>query len=169
MTFRIPTARLPNLPARGRRLLPILVGLVVLIILISVYVQIETDYLWFQSVHFTSVFSRRLVTKIVLFFVFGGVMALIVGANMVIAYRLRPPFRPSSPEQQQLEQLAGALRPLRVWLKAPPSRRRSRTSPRCRGGPTHRRLPPCTRGQRRVRAWSATCASSPRRDRRRRI
>jgi uncharacterized protein len=118
VTFRIPTARLPHLPTRGRRWLPIVAGLVVLIILISVYVRIETDYLWFQSVHFTTVFSRRLLTKVVLFFLFGGVMTLIVGANIVFAYRLRPPFRPSSPEQQQLEQLAGALRPIRIWLLA---------------------------------------------------
>ena len=99
MSFRIPTTRLPRLPGRRARLVaPILLVLVVLIIATVVYVRVYTDYLWFQSVGFTTVFSRRLVTKVVLFFVFGGVMALAVGANIVIAHRLRPPFRPMSPE-----------------------------------------------------------------------
>ena len=119
MSFRIPTARLPRLPARRARLvLPILLALVVLIVLTVVYVRIFTDYLWFQSVGFTTVFSRRLITKIVLFFVFGGVMAIAVGANIVVAHRLRPPFRPISPEQQQLEVLAQALHRWRRWLLA---------------------------------------------------
>jgi len=118
VTFRIPTGRLPRLPARGRLWVPIVLALVVLIIAIAVYVRIYTDYLWFQSVDFTGVFTRRLLTKVVLFFLFGGVMAIVVGANIVIAYRLRPPFRPSSPEQQQLEQLSQLFHRRRAWLLA---------------------------------------------------
>ncbi|HEX4655133.1 MAG TPA: UPF0182 family protein, partial [Mycobacteriales bacterium] len=118
MTFRIPTARLPRLPGRARLFLPLLIALVVLIIAVVIYVRIYTDYLWFQSVGFTSVFSRRLITKLLLFFVFGGVMALVVGANIVIAHRSRPPFRPMSPEQQQLEMLTQALQSRRRWLLA---------------------------------------------------
>ena len=119
MSFRIPTARLPRLPGRRARLVaPILLALVVLIVLTVVYVRIYTDYLWFQSVDYTTVFSRRLITKIVLFFVFGGVMALAVGANVVIAHRLRPPFRPISPEQQQLDMIAQALHRWRRWVLA---------------------------------------------------
>ena len=87
-----------------------------LLIALSVYVSIESDYLWYRSVHFTTVFSRRLTTQILLFFVFGIVMAVVVGANMVVAYRWRPPFRPSSPEQQQLETLRATLHPYRAWI-----------------------------------------------------
>jgi uncharacterized membrane protein (UPF0182 family) len=119
VSFRIPTARLPRLPGRRARLVaPILLALVVLIIVTVVYVRVYTDYLWFQSVDYTTVFSRRLITKIVLFFVFGGVMAIAVGANVVIAHRLRPPFRPMSPEQQQLEVLTQALHRWRRWVLA---------------------------------------------------
>ena len=46
--------------------------------------------------------------QVLLFFVFGAVTALVVGANVVIAHRLRPPFRARSPEQQQLESLEQA-------------------------------------------------------------
>jgi uncharacterized membrane protein (UPF0182 family) len=118
VTFRVPTARMPQLPARARWVLPLVLGLAVLVVVAVVYVRIYTDYLWFDSVDYTTVFSRRLITKIVLFFMFGGFMALVVGANVVIAHRLRPPFRPISPEQQQLETLRQALHPARGWILA---------------------------------------------------
>jgi uncharacterized membrane protein (UPF0182 family) len=109
---------LPRLPGRARLALPIAVALLVLVVAAILYVRIYTDYLWFSSLGYTSVFSRRLITKVVLFFLFGGVMAAVVGANIVIAHRLRPPFRPNSPEQQQLEMLSQALHPRRRWLFA---------------------------------------------------
>src|SRR5947209_11926676 len=42
-------------------------------------------------------------------------MAVIVGVNIAVAYRARPPFRPMSPEQQQLEALRVAIHPYRAW------------------------------------------------------
>ena len=43
-------------------------------------------------------------------------MALVVGANMYVAYRLRPMFRPSSPEQTGLDRYRDAVTPIRTWL-----------------------------------------------------
>jgi uncharacterized membrane protein (UPF0182 family) len=91
------------------------VGLVLFIIIVSVFVSIYTDLLWFRSVGYSSVFSRRLTTRLLLFLVFGVLMAVTVGANVVIAHRLRPPFRPISPEQEQLETLRRAIHPFRHW------------------------------------------------------
>lgn len=108
--------RLPRLPGRGRTGLIVLVALVLLIIAGAAYVSLETDYLWFKSVGYTTVFSRRLVTQILLFFLVGVPLTAIVALNIVVAYRTRPPFRPSSQEQQQLEVLRAALHPYRVWL-----------------------------------------------------
>ena len=108
----------PRLSRRGRWVLIVLVALVLLVIAGTAYVALETDYLWFQSVGFGSVFSRRLSTQIVLFFLFGVPFALLVGANIVTAYRLRPSHRPASQEQQQLEQLRALLHPARVWIVA---------------------------------------------------
>src|SRR5437763_325068 len=107
--------RVPRFPRRARIVVPVIVAIVVLIIALSVYVALYTDLLWFRSVGFSTVFTRRLTTQVVLFFVFGVAMALIVGANAVVAYRTRPPFRPMSPEQQQLESLRVALHPYRAW------------------------------------------------------
>ena len=65
MTFNVPRPQMPSLPKVGRRLrvaVLIVVALVVLLILWSVFVSQYTDLLWFRSVGYSSVFTRRLVT-----------------------------------------------------------------------------------------------------------
>jgi uncharacterized membrane protein (UPF0182 family) len=116
VSFRVPNVQLPRLPGRGKIALAVIVALVVLFILFGVYVSLYTDLLWFRSVGFSSVFSRRLTTQVLLFFVFGIALAAIVGVNIVVAYRLRPPFRPMSQEQQQPESLRTAVHPFRAWI-----------------------------------------------------
>jgi uncharacterized membrane protein (UPF0182 family) len=78
-------------------------------ILLSLY----TDLLWFQSTGYTEVFSTVLLTRTVLFFTFGLLMALFIGVNTAVAYRVRPPFRPMSLEQQNLERYRVSLEPYR--------------------------------------------------------
>jgi uncharacterized membrane protein (UPF0182 family) len=107
---------MPHLHGRARITAWVAVALVVLIAVASVYVTLYTDLLWFRSVGFSSVFSRRLTAQVLLFVVFAVVMAVIVGANVVVAYRTRPPFRPMSQEQQQLELLRVAMHPYRAWV-----------------------------------------------------
>ena len=118
MTFRVPTARMPRLPGRARVVGPAVIGIVLFVIAAAVYVSVYTDLLWFRSVGYSSVFTKRLETQVLLFVVVGVLMALVVGANIVIAHRLRPAFRPMSPEQQQLDALRTALHPLRRWVLA---------------------------------------------------
>ncbi|GAA3822495.1 UPF0182 family protein [Sphaerisporangium flaviroseum] len=66
--------------------------MIVLVIFFFVFAGIFTDWLWFDSVGYTSVFSTMLVTQLLLF-VFGALlMAGIVGGNMILAYRARPLF-----------------------------------------------------------------------------
>jgi uncharacterized membrane protein (UPF0182 family) len=90
---------------------------VVVLILGAVFVSIYTDLLWYREVGFSKVFVTVLWTKVLLFFSFGLVMALLVGSNIAIAYRLRPPFRPMSLEQQNLERYRVAIEPfLRIVL-----------------------------------------------------
>src|SRR4051794_4219551 len=119
MAFGGANVRIPHVPRPSRRARVLLIAalaVVLLLILGSVYVSLYTDLLWFRSVGFSSVFTRRIETKLLLFFLFGVLMMVVVGANIVIAHRLRPPFRPNSPEQQQLETLTSALHPARWWL-----------------------------------------------------
>jgi uncharacterized protein len=93
LTFRNPGAgRAMRLPRRPRLLVPVAITLVVIVILFFVLAGVLTDWLWFDSVGYTSVFSTMLVTQLLLF-VFGALlMAVVVGGNMILAFRARPLF-----------------------------------------------------------------------------
>ncbi|GAA3105280.1 UPF0182 protein [Streptosporangium carneum] len=58
------------------------------------FAGIYTDYLWYDSVDYTAVFSSVVVTQILLFIVGVVVMVGLVGGNMLLAYRVRPMFGP---------------------------------------------------------------------------
>ena len=106
-------------PLRRRRprfLVPIVVTVLVLVILGAVFVNSYTDLLFFRSVHFGSVFTKVLGTRLVLFVIFGLIMAIAVATTIVIAYRLRPSIRPMSLEQQNLERYRLVLEPFHTWL-----------------------------------------------------
>ncbi|KUN83056.1 hypothetical protein AQJ66_20625 [Streptomyces bungoensis] len=75
-----------------------------------------TDWLWYRSVHYSSVFSTMLWTKIGLFFVFGVLMAVAVGVNIWLAHRLRPPLSAMSMEQQSLDRYRMGIAPYKAWL-----------------------------------------------------
>ena len=98
-------------PGRPRLFAPAALVVVVLIVLGGVYVSQYTDYLWFKEAQHSNVFTTVLKTKLALFFIFGLLMAVVVGANIAIAYRKRPPFQPVSLEQQNLERYRVALEP----------------------------------------------------------
>ncbi len=103
-----------------------------LIIVGAVFVNLYTDCLFFQSVHFSSVFTKVLGTRVVLFVIFGLIMALAVGATLIIAYRLRPPIRPLSLEQQNLERYRLIIEPFHIWLLVGVVRARGHLRRRCR-------------------------------------
>jgi uncharacterized protein len=83
--------RLPRWP---RYLIPAVLGLIALIVVLTIVAGVWTDLLWFRSVHYSSVFGVTYGTRWALFFVTGLFMALVTGVNAVIAFRLRPEYRP---------------------------------------------------------------------------
>ena len=115
MSFRTPTVPRARLPRR-RLIGPAVAAVVVLVVLLGVLTSIYTDLLWYRSIGYSSVFTTRLRTQLTMFLLFGLLLAVVVGANMVIAYRLRPPFRPLSLEQQNLERYRVAIEPYLAWL-----------------------------------------------------
>lgn len=109
----------PMGPPASRRPRPIVLAgmtLAVLLLLFSVFTSVWTEKLWFTSLGYADVFGTLITTRILLFLGFGLLMALIVGANLAIAYRLRPVFRPRSPEQMSLERYRQVIAPIRWWL-----------------------------------------------------
>jgi uncharacterized membrane protein (UPF0182 family) len=79
-----------RVPRRPRLLVPVLIAVVAIVALFFVFTGIYTDYLWFDSVHYASVFSTMLWTQILLFLLGAVLMVGIVGGNMMLAHRLRP-------------------------------------------------------------------------------
>lgn len=91
----------------------VLVGVVALVLGFMLFSRLWTDWLWFGSLDMSSVYTTRLGTSIVLFFVFGLVMASIVAFNAWLALRLKPKVRSRSESimvarsRELIEQRAG--------------------------------------------------------------
>src|SRR6187549_3798017 len=92
-----PAERPPS--RRSRALVITAVILVLAFFALTTFANFYTNVLWYRDIGFGSVYSRLLWTKVGLFAVFGLLMAVVVAANMVVAFRLRPLFHPQSPEQ----------------------------------------------------------------------
>ncbi|MFI9556864.1 UPF0182 family membrane protein [Nonomuraea endophytica] len=84
-----------RLPRRPRLLLPVAIALVAIVAFFFLFAGIYTDYLWFDSVRYTSVFSGVMLTQVVLFLVGALLMVGIAGGNMLLAFRMRPMFGPA--------------------------------------------------------------------------
>ncbi len=115
-----PGGRPPGPVQRGpRRPRPLLLTVIVVGIVIigfSLFAGIWTDKLWFGSIGYSEVFGKLIWTRVLLFAAFGGFMALVVGINLFLAFRLRPMFRPHSPEQANLERYREVVTPMRRLL-----------------------------------------------------
>ncbi len=108
---------LPRMSRRGRVTIGVLVGVFVLFTLLGWGVQAWTDWLWFDEVRYTQVFTGVLATRLLLFILVGLGMAVIVGGNLWLAHRLRPRLRPHSLEQATLERYRMVLGPrLGLWV-----------------------------------------------------
>ena len=101
-------------PRRGRVLLPTIIVLAVIVIGFVLFTGFYTDWLWFDSVEASSVYSTTLITRAVLFATFGLTMALVIAGTMWLAYRFRPVVTSLTPEQAALERYRSALYPYRV-------------------------------------------------------
>jgi uncharacterized protein len=104
------------MPRWPKLLIPAAAGLIALIIIVSVIAGVWTDFLWFRSVGYTSVFSTTYGTRWLLFLVTALFMAVVVGANAWVAYRLKPPYRPVAADQQGLEGYRTVVDPHRKLL-----------------------------------------------------
>ena len=117
MAMRPP---IPNI-ALSRRAKIALWTVAILIMLIVALVQLTgvyINFLWFHSLGYSSVYTTIFWTRVTLFAIFGVLMALILGGNIVIAYLLSPPFRPMSQEQQNIERYRTVLEPRRFLVLA---------------------------------------------------
>ncbi|HEX6197685.1 MAG TPA: UPF0182 family protein [Jiangellaceae bacterium] len=101
---------------RTRALVPTLIILAALAIAYGVFTSLWTERLWFDAVGYTDVWSTRLLTQSGLFILGGLIMAAAVVVNALLAFRMRPRYRPMSVEQQSLDRYRDAIDPVRRWV-----------------------------------------------------
>jgi uncharacterized membrane protein (UPF0182 family) len=91
---------------RGRGRTIVLVSVVVLVVLamsLKGIATFYTDFLWFRSLGYTDVWRSVLGARVVLALIFIGLFFAICWANLYIADRIAPVFRPPGPEEDLLE------------------------------------------------------------------
>ena len=117
MAMRPPMPTL-TLSRRAKIALWVVAALIVLLVLAAKFTGVYINWLWFGQAHFRGVYTHVFWTRVVLFAIFGVLMAAIIGGNVALAYALRPPFRPASAEQQNLDRYRALVEPRRWWILA---------------------------------------------------
>ncbi|MGC0273110.1 UPF0182 family protein [Pseudactinotalea sp. Z1739] len=117
-----PAASSPR-PARGRRgpLLPtigVLAGVVIAFLVMS---RFWTEWLWFDQVGYSNVLLTQWSTRGGLFVVGLLLMGGVVWFNLRLAYKNRPMYVPTTPQQRDLDRYREAFEPLRrlAFIAAP--------------------------------------------------
>jgi uncharacterized membrane protein (UPF0182 family) len=105
-----------TLQRRGGVLLPTIIVLGVIVLSFVLFTGFYTDWLWFESVEKTSVFTTSLLTRGAMFAIFGLVMAVVLWAVMFWAWKTRPEYRGLTPEQASLERYRITIEPFRAKL-----------------------------------------------------
>ena len=108
----------PQFNFKGRRS-PLAITIAILVVFSGTFVSLSgfyADWLWFKSVSFTSVWTTVLTTKIFLFVIAGLLTSSIVTANVVIAFKKRPLYVPTSIEADNLERYRAQIEPIRRWV-----------------------------------------------------
>jgi uncharacterized membrane protein (UPF0182 family) len=113
-----PQFQRPSFNIRGRKSpLTLTIGaLVILGVLFTSLSGFYADWLWFKSVDFTSTWSTILGTKALLFVATGLFTALIVLANVFLAYKSRPLYVSMTIESDNLERYRTQVEPIRRGL-----------------------------------------------------
>jgi len=77
-------------------------GIILLFIALAVWKSIYTDWLWFGSLGFSSVYTTILTTRLWLFFAGSFIFLIILLPNLFLARRLSPPMAATTPIGQGL-------------------------------------------------------------------
>ncbi len=100
---------------------PLAITLTILAVITGALVALSgfyVDWLWFNSVGFTGVWSTVLTTKVALFVIAGLLTSLIISLNVYIAFRRRPFYVPTSVEADNLERYRATIDPIRKLVFA---------------------------------------------------
>ena len=101
---------------RGGVLLPTIIVLGLIVLGFVLFTGFYTDWLWFQSIEKTSVFTTSLLTRGAMFAIFGVLMGVVLWLMMWWAWKTRPEYRGLTPEQASLERYRITIEPYRAKL-----------------------------------------------------
>ena len=103
-------------PGERRRIGALPLTVIILTVLAVVLVSLSgfyVDYLWFKSVEYSEVWTKLLTTRASLFVIFGLFTSLIIVSNILIAYKRRPVYVPTSLEADNLERYRAQIEPIK--------------------------------------------------------
>ncbi|MFM8329366.1 MAG: UPF0182 family protein, partial [Actinomycetales bacterium] len=103
-------------PGERRRIGALPLTVIILTVLAVVLVSLSgfyVDYLWFKSVEYNEVWTKLLTTRASLFVIFGLFTSLIIVSNVLIAYKRRPVYVPTSLEADNLERYRAQIEPIK--------------------------------------------------------
>ena len=103
-------------PGERRRIGSLPLTVIILTVLAVVLVSLSgfyVDYLWFKSVEYSEVWTKLLTTRASLFVIFGLFTSLIIVSNILIAYKRRPVYVPTSLEADNLERYRAQIEPIK--------------------------------------------------------
>ena len=80
-----PSLPVPSLSRRANIIVDVVVLLVLVLSVLGSFVRMYVDWLWFGEVGYRQVFTTGLRTRVLLFFLFGVLMAVVIAANLIIA------------------------------------------------------------------------------------
>lgn len=83
----------PAVGARGLMVLRVVIALILVVGAVEIVARCYTDYVWFDSLGLRSVLTVRWATQLLAALSAGAIDTLWVGANLSLAYRLRPVLR----------------------------------------------------------------------------
>jgi uncharacterized membrane protein (UPF0182 family) len=96
---------------RSRAWLIVLTGLLVLFAVLGWVVEAWTEWLWFDELGATQVFTGQLGTRLALFAVAGVLIAGFIFGNLFLAYKVRPFLPPTGQTAEALERYRYLLGP----------------------------------------------------------
>ncbi|MDT5153066.1 MAG: uncharacterized protein QOI01_4799 [Mycobacterium sp.] len=91
-----PAARMPKLTRRSRILIGIALAVVLLLLIGPRLIDAYVDWLWFGELGYRSVFTTKLMTRLVVFLAAALLIGGVVFAGLALAYRNRPVFVPTA-------------------------------------------------------------------------
>jgi uncharacterized membrane protein (UPF0182 family) len=99
----LPRRRRPRGTRNRAWLIVLAVALFLLLTSLRGIAGFYTDYLWFDSLNFSDVFTGVLRSKVLLAVLFTAVLFAVLWVNLLIADRIAPRFRPAGPEEELVE------------------------------------------------------------------